>query len=76
MLRVCDPPSLYFQGERPHFRVKVPKRLRRVVEACWVPNPSERPTFSSIVDALENFSYGKVCVAPERVLILFSEVII
>lgn len=42
------------EGERPKLPNYVPKHYRNLIERCWSQNPSERPSFESIVDELKN----------------------
>lgn len=41
-------------GERPKFTEKVPKSYQKLLKSCWSEDPTNRPSFSVIIDLLKN----------------------
>jgi len=46
--------AVCMQQERPPLPDDCLPSLKKLIQKCWTANPSERPSFSTIVDALEN----------------------
>eukprot|EP00775_Hariotina_reticulata_P011898 gene11898-12042_t len=45
--------AIMIQGRRLHYGPLVPKGYRELSQSCWVDDPKERPTFTSIVSQLQ-----------------------
>ena len=45
--------SKVIAGERPEIPVGCPLAYRQLIQACWAPNPTKRPSFQEIVETLE-----------------------
>jgi serine/threonine protein kinase len=45
-------------GLRPEIPPEVPQNYRELITQCWHENPSQRPTFASIIATPDNLKYG------------------